>query len=191
MRPRLSVHEISQRLAENIEPLARELLGPPNRPLRTRRELRFGSKGSLSVVLAGGKRGGWYDHEAAKGGRAFGLVQREIGKAGAREWALRWLGIEEPPARSGACAAPAVVQPSRDAAGAPEGAALVGEEPPAEDVPADTMKAAGQMQRGFLSRCVPASEETPTALYLRRRGYTGPIPDVLRSANSGYLQDGV
>lgn len=54
---------------------------------------------SLSVVIHGPKRGEWFDHEAGAGGGAFGLVERVIGKAGARAWALDWLGIEEAPRR--------------------------------------------------------------------------------------------
>ena len=44
------------------------LLGTPNRQLSGRRELRFGKKGSLGVVIAGVKAGCWYDHEMGIGG---------------------------------------------------------------------------------------------------------------------------
>lgn len=51
-----------------IEYLARQKFGEPNRHLSTRRELRFGSKGSISVQLDGMKAGAWFDHEAQEGG---------------------------------------------------------------------------------------------------------------------------
>lgn len=189
MSPRLSIRDISQRLADDIEPLTRKLLGEPNRSRSTRDELRFGTNGSLSIVLAGDKRGKWYDHEAGEGGDAFGLVQREIGKAGAREWALRWLGIEEAPIpvrlRLPSGAAPVVpvlpaAEEREDAACAPSGSPPVSLPwllAPEHDPIA---LAHAEMRERFLGWCSPAGEDTPVARYLRRRGYTGPIPAALR-----------
>lgn len=53
----------------SLEALAIKQFGEPNRALSTRREWRFGSKGSLSVVIHGRKAGFWYDHESGQGGR--------------------------------------------------------------------------------------------------------------------------
>jgi putative DNA primase/helicase len=55
------------------------LLGPPNRRLSTRRELRFGNKGSLAVVIAGPKTGAWFDHESGTGGDLIDLIRRKRG----------------------------------------------------------------------------------------------------------------
>src|SRR6516162_5886192 len=62
-------------LAPLIEPVARRLLGEPNLRLSTRTELRFGTHGSVAVVIAGPKRGTWYDHEAGEGGGVLDLVR--------------------------------------------------------------------------------------------------------------------
>jgi hypothetical protein len=40
-------------------------------------ELRFGRKGSVSVVIAGSKQATWYDHQSREGGDLFDLIQRE------------------------------------------------------------------------------------------------------------------
>ena len=42
------------------EPIARELLGEPNKALSSRSDLRFGSRGSISVDL---EKNCWFDHE--------------------------------------------------------------------------------------------------------------------------------
>src|SRR5215213_4285737 len=59
--------------------LAVFLLGHPNRPMSSSRELRFGNKGSLAVVISGPKSGCWYDHESGQGGDLFDLIQRARG----------------------------------------------------------------------------------------------------------------
>src|SRR5437667_12787817 len=92
--PAVSFVEIAGRLAERPEDLARRLLGEPNAGLSDRRQLRYGNHGSLVIELAGKKRGLWYDHEAGKGGGPFQLIERELGRVGAREWACAFLGID-------------------------------------------------------------------------------------------------
>lgn len=66
-------------------PVARELLGEPTEENKTKRELRFGSRGSMAVDLG---KGTWHDHEANKGGGVLDLVreQRSLDKEGAVEW---------------------------------------------------------------------------------------------------------
>jgi hypothetical protein len=66
-------------LVKHTEALAVHLLGEPNRRLSTRRELRFGNRGSLAVVLTGSKAGTFYDHEAAKGGDLLDLIHHVSG----------------------------------------------------------------------------------------------------------------
>jgi hypothetical protein len=53
----------SRHLNQHAADLARHLLGEPNRALSTRRDPRFGSKGSLSVITAGPKAGSFFNHE--------------------------------------------------------------------------------------------------------------------------------
>ena len=55
------------------------LIGRPNRSMSSKRELRFGNKGSLAVVISGPKSGCWYDHESDEGGDLFDLIRRERG----------------------------------------------------------------------------------------------------------------
>lgn len=80
-------------LAERIPELVRDLLGEPTD--RRRDEWRFGRKGSLSVMVAGPKRGAWHDHEAGEGGDALALIAHVHRKpmSAAYGWALAWLGI--------------------------------------------------------------------------------------------------
>jgi hypothetical protein len=49
----------------------------PNRQRSNKRELRFGTKGSLSVVTSGPKSGSWFNYENQKGGGLFDLIMRE------------------------------------------------------------------------------------------------------------------
>lgn len=69
-----------------IEPVARALLGEPNRRLSKKGELRFGSNGSLSVDLG---KGTYYDHEAAQGGGVLDLITRQTGLRG--QDAIQWM----------------------------------------------------------------------------------------------------
>lgn len=80
-------------LADRAEDVARALLGPENRR-GSRRELRWRSKGSLSLALRGRRRGLWHDHEALEGGDLLALIRRETSAdfAGAVTWARDFLG---------------------------------------------------------------------------------------------------
>jgi 5S rRNA maturation endonuclease (ribonuclease M5) len=82
-------------LAAHIEAVARKLLGDPNHKLSTKSELRFGTHGSLSVMIAGEKQGTWYDHEAEEGGGVLDLlrVKKGLVNGAARDW-LSGIGIE-------------------------------------------------------------------------------------------------
>ncbi len=83
---------MNNRYRHCAEPVARSLLGKPNERLSTPQELRFGSNGSLSVVLAGTKAGLWYDHEHSIGGGLIDLVMRFQNMS--RGEALAWLTAE-------------------------------------------------------------------------------------------------
>ena len=63
-------------LGRLMEPVARHLLGEPNKEFSERTELRYGTRGSLAIDL---KHGRWYDHEAASGGGVLDLVGSNIG----------------------------------------------------------------------------------------------------------------
>jgi putative DNA primase/helicase len=71
------LQEVRAGLAANADELALSLLGQPTS--RTRDEWRWGQHGSLSMVMRGGKRGLWHDHEAGEGGDLLALIQRDRG----------------------------------------------------------------------------------------------------------------
>ncbi len=82
-----------------IEQVARSLWGEPNAHLSSKKELRFGSRGSRSVDL---QKGTWHDHENGEGGGCLALIKREIGRDGAE--AVAWLhehGLVEKPKANG------------------------------------------------------------------------------------------
>jgi len=72
--------------AAEIKIIAYRLLGDPNRALSTRKEWRYGHKGSLAVDLV---KNSYYDHEAGAGGGVLDLVVRERG--GSHQDARAWL----------------------------------------------------------------------------------------------------
>jgi hypothetical protein len=66
-------------------PVARAILGEPTEENKTKRELRFGTRGSLCVSL---DKGTWHDHEQGKGGGVIDFVQerKSLDKDGAIGW---------------------------------------------------------------------------------------------------------
>jgi putative DNA primase/helicase len=64
-------------LTEHAEHVVVMLLGEPKLTHRSHSELRYGSKGSLAIVVSGGKAGIWYDHESGEGGDLLALIKRE------------------------------------------------------------------------------------------------------------------
>lgn len=78
--------------------VARDLLGKPNEDLSTKGELKFGTRGSLSIDL---KRGTYFDHEAGEGGGVLDLVMRRRGtdKPGALDWLREREHLPPPSAR--------------------------------------------------------------------------------------------
>jgi hypothetical protein len=81
-------------IVERATDVAVALLGEPNRRLSSRRQLRFGNKGSVAVEIAGPKAGQWYDYENGIGGDLFDLIQRERGRgfSDAVEYAQEFVG---------------------------------------------------------------------------------------------------
>src|SRR5688572_25739559 len=76
-------------VARHMDAVARHLLGEPNQALSTKRELRYGSRGSLAIDL---DKGTWFDHENHAGGGVFALINREL--KGANGSAVEWLRSE-------------------------------------------------------------------------------------------------
>jgi putative DNA primase/helicase len=76
----------SSELVRAMGPVARELLGEPTEENKTKRQLRFGNRGSMSVDLG---KGTWHDHEAGKGGGVLALVQEQ--RSLDKEEAIAWL----------------------------------------------------------------------------------------------------
>lgn len=92
---RQEIASIATTLNGRISDLARHLLGEPNKSLSTAAQLRYGSKGSLAVDIAGDKAGKWFDHENGAGGDGLELVCHKLNlrNGEACEWARQWLGI--------------------------------------------------------------------------------------------------
>ena len=67
-------------------PLAKHLLGEPNRAFSSANEWRYGTKGSLSIDVSAGR---WFDHEANEGGGVLDLLERELKLKGPAR--LEWL----------------------------------------------------------------------------------------------------
>ena len=92
---------IKQYLSQDMARLT-ETLGY-SKPMRDGNSLRFGSKGSLAVVVSGPNAGQWFNHEDGVGGHSFDLIMQTLGIAfrDARQWALDYLGgaIDAPPSR--------------------------------------------------------------------------------------------
>jgi putative DNA primase/helicase len=79
-----------------IERIARRLAGHPTETRPD--ELRFGSRGSLSVKIGGHHAGSYYDHEAKTGGGALDLVCHLNGcrdRTAAAEWVRREFKIDD------------------------------------------------------------------------------------------------
>jgi putative DNA primase/helicase len=80
------------------------VLGEPTQ--RTSTEWRYGKRGSISVMVAGPKRGQWFDHETGEGGDMLALIRRVRGGTFPEvvRWARGFLGLGEddslPPAQS-------------------------------------------------------------------------------------------
>jgi putative DNA primase/helicase len=52
--------------------------GQPNRKLSSRKELRWGAKGSLALVIKGLRAGLWFNHELGRGGDVLEFIRHEL-----------------------------------------------------------------------------------------------------------------
>ena len=97
-----SAAAVAARLADRIRELTEALIeGAPSH--RSGTAMRFRSRGSLQVWIAGERRGKWKDHEDGEYGDALGLVAhlRRSSMRDAYDWSLDWLGIRDgSPARA-------------------------------------------------------------------------------------------
>ena len=156
--PRMSIARMAELLNERIIDLARELLGEPNRELSSAQQLRFGSKGSIAVEIAGTDKGRWFDHEEGLGGAGLELIRHHLhlDDNAARNWARAWLGESDTAPRPTTAPHRAQTQPKA---------------PTAQD---RAKKVAEIVRR------TETLVSTPVLAYLRRRGITATPPDCIR-----------
>ena len=91
---RLDAGAIGAQLRHRLRDLAEGLLGPSNPAVSTRRNPRWGTKGSVSVLTGGARAGLCADFEAGESGDALWLIQhvRRCTFPEALAWAADWLG---------------------------------------------------------------------------------------------------
>lgn len=76
-QPFISIEQVRAAAKGNMNSLATDLLGIPNKHMSSKTSLRFGTRGSMVVNIAGLKAGQWKDFESGQGGDIISLVQRE------------------------------------------------------------------------------------------------------------------
>jgi putative DNA primase/helicase len=172
MTARPAMPAVGVLLAERMPDLARDLAGDPSH--RGRETWRFRSRGSLAVVVAGQKRGSWFDHEAGAGGDALALVahlRREPMRA-AYAWALAWLDI------GGGALAPATPRAAVAAPEAPREASGTGDL--ARSLWREAVPAAGSLVESYLaSRGLRLEPDAPIRFHpraWRNRNFGPPGP---------------
>jgi len=89
-----SVADLAARVNKRIADLAQTLLGDPNPGHSTKCQLRYGTKGSVAIEIAGPRAGQWHDFEAGIGGAGLELICHHLGldEKAAWDWARNWLG---------------------------------------------------------------------------------------------------
>jgi putative DNA primase/helicase len=92
-RQRLDDHARAE-LRGMAEQIVHSFLGEPNRSLCTKRQLRWGRKGSFALNVAGDWNGCWFDHESQIGGDIIEFVRQQLGCSigEAISEALKYLG---------------------------------------------------------------------------------------------------
>ena len=171
---RMSVTRVAELLNDRIADLAVELLGTPNRALSSAQQLRFGTKGSIAVEIAGKDAGRWYDHEAGTGGAGPELIRHHFGmdEKAAWDWARHWLGDAEMPA-SWTAAKPATTKPAKAPASGP-----------ARTVELTDAELAAKVAEIVRQTEVPNG--TPAHAYLAGRGIAVQPPDCIRFRRNAY-----
>ena len=89
-----SVADLAARVNTRMADLAQSLLGDPSPSHSTKSQLRYGTKGSMAIEIAGPRAGRWYDHEAGVGGDGLELIRhhKNLSDTEARRWARGWVG---------------------------------------------------------------------------------------------------
>ena len=89
-----SVADLAARVNNRMADLAQSLLSDPSPGHSTKSQLRYGTKGSMAVEIAGPRAGRWYDHEAGIGGDGLELIRhhKSLSDTEARRWARDWIG---------------------------------------------------------------------------------------------------
>lgn len=171
---RMSVTRVAELLNDRIADLAVELLGTPNRALSSAQQLRFGTKGSIAVEIAGKDAGRWYDHEAGTGGAGPELIRHHFGmdEKSAWDWARHWLGDAEMPA-SWTAAKQAATKPAK----APTSGA-------GRTVELSEAELAAKVAEIVRQTEVPNG--TPAHAYLVGRGIAVQPPDCIRYRRNAY-----
>jgi len=85
-----------ENLADYIGEVARRILGSENRDLSSGDELRFGTHGSIAVMIDGDRKGTWFDHENHIGGGVSLLIEIKgnVARADVFGWLRDELGFE-------------------------------------------------------------------------------------------------
>ena len=169
---RMSVARLAELLNDRIADLAVELLGTPNRALSSAQQLRFGTKGSIAVEIAGKDAGRWYDHEAGTGGAGQELIRHHFGmdEKAAWDWARHWLGDAEMPASWTA---------------KPAAAPASGTAKPVEMTDAERATKVAEIVRQ-----TEVPNGTPAHAYLVGRGIAVQPPDCIRFRRNAYGSHG-
>src|SRR5271165_6164638 len=96
LRQDLFLDELKAGLRSRAGEIAEHLLGPPNNASRRQITWRWGSKGSVALVVRGANRGAFKCHETGeRGGGMLDLVMhaRQCGVGEAIRWGAGYLGI--------------------------------------------------------------------------------------------------
>jgi putative DNA primase/helicase len=85
---------VREELSGMAEQIVRSYMGEPNRHLSTKRQLRWGQKGSLKLDLTGPFKGLWFDYENDVGGDIINFLKEHLGCSigEAIDEALKYLG---------------------------------------------------------------------------------------------------
>ena len=74
------IAKIKRHLIDSAERVVENLMGEPNIRLSSSTEWRYGNKGSLSISIAGERRGLWHNFETGESGDLIKLIQKETGQ---------------------------------------------------------------------------------------------------------------
>ena len=78
-RQSIDANALQLALANDAREVATSILGEPNQKLSNANNLRFGSKGSMSVNIAGKHQGKFHNFETGESGNMIQLIQNELG----------------------------------------------------------------------------------------------------------------